>query len=407
MSKPSGGGASILIASDSATHATLVKKLLDDEFERVRMSTHPEAAADDFDRERPQVLVLAFGTLEKAERYNLGLFRQSREIHRQPHRTLVLCSKDELRRAYELCRDELFDDYVLFWPVAHDANRLPMAVHNALRELAGAGPGGAGTQELAGRIKDLAGLEQVLAEGLGGGEAQVAAAAGILDGAAREIQTALHQFLQGLLRGDPRGLVDVLNPAGLAQAFERLEREALAPPLQAIAGSMPPLQAWAAGLRQSSAPHLETLRALQAAGRDLAPTLLVVDDDPYQHKVVEELVRSLGFRVVFASGGLEALNLLRKHEPDLVLIDYSMPDMDGVEVTRRIRGIGRFAGLPIIMITGNSEERVVTESLVAGADDFMVKPLGRDPLLAKIAKVLGPDCLPPGPDLQDVEALDL
>ena len=121
MNKPAQPSEIILIASNSATDATLVKKLLNDEFEHVFMSTHPDEAPEDFDRTQPDVLILAFGSLEKSKRYNLGLFRQSKEIHRKPHRTIILCNKEEVQRAYELCRDEIFDDYILFWPQAHDA----------------------------------------------------------------------------------------------------------------------------------------------------------------------------------------------------------------------------------------------------------------------------------------------
>jgi hypothetical protein len=89
MSEPTQPSANILIASDSTTAATLVKKLLNDEFENLYTSTDPRKAANDFDLQRPDVLVLAFGSLDKSERYGLGLYRQSKEIHWQPHRTII------------------------------------------------------------------------------------------------------------------------------------------------------------------------------------------------------------------------------------------------------------------------------------------------------------------------------
>jgi CheY-like chemotaxis protein len=99
---------------------------------------HVEASADPavtdaaIDRVKPQVLVLAFKSIEACERFYLGLYRRSECIHTQPHRTLLLCDKDGVRRAYELCLQDVFDDYVLYWPLVHDAMRLAMSVHLAL-----------------------------------------------------------------------------------------------------------------------------------------------------------------------------------------------------------------------------------------------------------------------------------
>ena len=402
VSKPAESAASILIASDSTTTATLIKKLLDDEFEHVRVSTHPDAAAEDFDSQRPEVLVLAFGTLEKSERHNLGLYRQSKEIHRQPHRSIILCHKDEVRRAYDLCRDEIFDDYILFWPVAHDAQRLPMAVHHALREIAVTKESGAGPKVFATQLRSLAELETLLKQGMAEGDEGLDLTARLIAQANQDIRSAITGFSQRMLQGELSGLVEVRNAKALEQAFDRLKQESIEAPLHAVAESVQPLKRLAAEFRQASAPHLESMRALQASAGGSQPTLMVVDDDEFQHKILSRLLKDAGFRLVFASSGIEALNLLRKIQPDLVLMDFSMPDMDGLEVTRRIKGVAHLAHIPIIMITGNSEEHVVTDSLTAGAIDFMVKPLGVEALTEKIAKVLGtigPSSVEPIPDL--------
>src|SRR5258708_808550 len=108
--------APILVASDAQTNASVMSKLLSEEFDGVRSSWVPESAVSDFEACPPHVLVLAFEELEKAEAYYLGLYRHSRTIHEHPHRTIVLCQKDDVKRVFELCRTEHFDDYILFWP---------------------------------------------------------------------------------------------------------------------------------------------------------------------------------------------------------------------------------------------------------------------------------------------------
>ena len=88
--------ATILIATDSTSDAVLVKHILDAEFGKV-FTTNPDKTVDDFDRQRPDVLVLAFNALEKSEHYYLKIFRLSAAAHLHPHRTVILCNSDELR----------------------------------------------------------------------------------------------------------------------------------------------------------------------------------------------------------------------------------------------------------------------------------------------------------------------
>ncbi len=92
------------------------------------------------------------------------------------------------------------------------------------------------------------------------------------------------------------------------------------------------------------------------------------------------------YRLVLAGSGAQALSLMRKTLPDLVLMDVQMPDMDGIETTRRLKALPSFANVAVIMLTGRSEGSVVVDSLSAGAADFVVKPVDRDKLIAKVAR---------------------
>jgi len=125
--------AAVLVASESVADAELVGKLLQDEFHNVRLSTKPDFAVEDFETHRPSVLVLAFDTLEAAQRYYIGLYRLSTVVHETRHRVVVLCNKHDVWTVYDLCSKGHFDDYVLFWPATNDAPRIRMSVHQALR----------------------------------------------------------------------------------------------------------------------------------------------------------------------------------------------------------------------------------------------------------------------------------
>lgn len=105
------------------------------------MSTDAERCLPDFERHAPEVLVLAFNRLEKAQRYCLGLYRLGDGLPQHPHRTVILCSKDEVLVVFDLCKQAYFDDYVLYWPHNHDGSRLAMSVWNAGRQTTAPRPG--------------------------------------------------------------------------------------------------------------------------------------------------------------------------------------------------------------------------------------------------------------------------
>jgi CheY-like chemotaxis protein len=193
--------AKILIATDRATDANLVKNLLRPEFDHVALSTDPASAVADFDHHRPDVLVLAFNELEKSERYYLGLFRLSQAIHEHPHRTVILCNKDEVKRVYESCMKNYFDGYVLFWPMTHDTSRLLMSVHYALRDLAALKGGGPSVAEFAAQARHLAELENMLDQQIAQGGHHIEAASLAIEQAKQKIGTALDGFSRQLISG--------------------------------------------------------------------------------------------------------------------------------------------------------------------------------------------------------------
>ena len=113
--------------------------------------------------------------------------------------------------------------------------------------------------------------------------------------------------------------------------------------------------------------------------------VLVVDDEPAMVGAVSALVGRAGHRVVTAYDGNTALRRFSEERPDLVLLDLAMPGLDGVEVCRAIR---RMSQTPIIVLTGEADERAKVEALDTGADDYVVKPFGKQELLARIRAVM-------------------
>lgn len=288
------GRSLILVATEVLTDAELVRNLLRGEFAHVAISTDPARAVADFDEFQPDVLVLAFAALDRCQAYYQMLRKESAKISLQPHRTLLLCRKSELKEAFALCRDQVFDDYVLFWPLTHDSPRLLLAVHQALRDLHGPTAANPNRGPLP--------------------------AGGTAGGTAGEIRPAASAAIPAIRR--------------------------------------PP------------------------------PLVLFVDDDHFQHGLMEAMLASEPVRLRCAGSAAEAFEIMAEERPSLILLDIGLPLMDGVETTRRIRAMPGHETTPIAMFTGLGTRTMVLESLKAGANEFVVKPVERTALLEKVRRLL-------------------
>lgn len=377
----------ILIASDNIEDVKVVKQQIPLEPDCIFTSTSPLSAVQDFEAHPPDILVLAFNTLEKAERYYLGLYRLSSMVHAHTHRTIILCNKDEINRVFELCRNDYFDDYVLFWPMTHDAQRLAMAIHHAQRSLA-AMKAGPAVAQITAQTRRLAELEALLQKNIANSGECVEHVSHSLGRMGQEIGTSLDSFSQRLTTGDISDLVEIKDAQAFQAEISRLKQDAIHSRLHEAAQAVEPLKQWAQEFQQQCAPHLESARILKAMAEKVPPVILIVDDDPLQQKMLGRVLHQENYDLLFASSGTEALGLLQKQRPDLILMDVMMPDIDGIETTRRLKSVERFADVPVIMVTGNSEKALVAKCLKIGAADFIVKPYDRETLLEKVHKFL-------------------
>jgi two-component system, OmpR family, KDP operon response regulator KdpE len=111
------------------------------------------------------------------------------------------------------------------------------------------------------------------------------------------------------------------------------------------------------------------------------PRILVVDDEPQIARVLRTGLKTHGYDVRVASDGISALETFEDWHPDLVVTDLAMPNLDGLELCRRLRAVSQ---LPIIVLSVRGEEKTKVEALDAGADDYVTKPFGMEELLARV-----------------------
>ena len=117
--------------------------------------------------------------------------------------------------------------------------------------------------------------------------------------------------------------------------------------------------------------------------------IVVIEDDPDIRTILELALKSAGYPCVHtAARGDDGLSLVLREKPALVLLDLMLPEMDGIDVCRRIRATPGIATTPIIMLTARSDENDIVRGLETGADDYVTKPFSKNVLLARIRAVL-------------------
>ncbi|MBI3169996.1 MAG: response regulator [Chloroflexi bacterium] len=113
--------------------------------------------------------------------------------------------------------------------------------------------------------------------------------------------------------------------------------------------------------------------------------ILVVDDEESIRRYLRAALGSQGFDIYEAAAGLEVVNAVLSHRPDIIILDLGLPDIDGIEVTRRLR---EWSQIPIIILSVREDEQDKIAALDAGADDYITKPFGTGELLARMRVAL-------------------
>ena len=118
------------------------------------------------------------------------------------------------------------------------------------------------------------------------------------------------------------------------------------------------------------------------------PLVLIVEDEPAQVEVLRYNLEKKGYRTSVAPAGEEALMLVEEEEPDLVILDWMLPDISGIEICRQLKTRPKTRTLPVIMLTARGEEDDRVRGLESGADDYVVKPYSPSEMIARVQAVL-------------------
>ena len=117
-------------------------------------------------------------------------------------------------------------------------------------------------------------------------------------------------------------------------------------------------------------------------------TVLLVEDNPHNRKIFSGMLAHAGFRVVEAEDGYQALEKVKTEKPDLILMDLSIPGVDGWEVTRRLKSLEQSKGIPIIALTAHAMRGDEERAIQAGCDGYLAKPISPKKVVEEVKRYL-------------------
>lgn len=126
----------------------------------------------------------------------------------------------------------------------------------------------------------------------------------------------------------------------------------------------------------------------RSAQPDRLPVILVVDDNAQNLELIQAYLEDVDCRTVAAHDGIEALEIVAKAKPDLILLDVMMPKMSGFEVCRRLKNDPDTSDIPVIMVTALNEFGDIERGIDSGTDDFVSKPVNRLELLTRVKTMI-------------------
>lgn len=114
-------------------------------------------------------------------------------------------------------------------------------------------------------------------------------------------------------------------------------------------------------------------------------TILYIEDNPHNMRLVRKMLKSGGYTMIEAMDGMSGLEIAKQEEPDLILMDINLPDIDGMEATSRLKADSQTAHIPIIALTANAMHGDRERFLEAGCDGYLAKPISKNELLNVVA----------------------
>ena len=267
-------GHNILVVSDTAKEVADIKYLLSAHFEHVRFSIDEEEVLEHLGQLLPDVLILAFTRIEQAEQFYLRLYRSKSVMSGHFHQTILLCTSRESRKAFQLCRTGIFDEYVVDRPL-YDPQRITLSIEQAMSRLSIQRQVASLQEKLRKSKQGVSPFETTMFERISVCNNQHQNMKELVDHIASDL---------GIQGGQLKDKVE-----GACQTLGEIHSE--------------------------FAHHIET-----SSLNGQMKTIMLVDDDEFYREQIIGILAQEGYQILEADNGAAALNLLQMNQPDLILL---------------------------------------------------------------------------------------
>lgn len=362
----------ILVVIDTVEEAQDLDHILRKEFSKYITTAFEYDAVDYIQKIKPQLVIVACNLIDDAEK-TIGLIKRNTPPEQLPY-ILLLCKVSESPEAYELYLRGEVDNFVADRPL-YD----PYSVIGAVAQ------GAKKAQERERLGAELGQLHHYMS--------------GMFDSGSDQLKSAAQAFLAfsnmlseevGSLKEDFKNINATQGSIDIAYINERLSDfndGKILPTRKQLGGELQKHKSWFKELKDGYTEHLD-----QIAITPLSPEpvhILLVDDDEFYREAVSMMFEDLNVRLEGVEGGNAALQYLIEQRPELILLDYEMPDLNGLELLKQLKADENLKEIPVIMLTGFHSREVVRNSISFGASDFIVKPGELEVMIKKIQNTIG------------------
>lgn len=379
----------ILVVSDSKDELEIIVSIISDDYRNIETCLDDDKGIELFDKREPKIVLLCYEAIEHAERFYLGLFRNSEKINTTAHVSIVLCKSNEAIVAYNLCRRDYFDDYVVYKP-PYDTNRLRLSMQQSLIRLDLMADCSGSYSRLArfGQVAD--GLHDAIGTSIDNGKHVLNSTKQSYGELEKNLHSQIDSLQQKLISSEEfKGIVDIRDPDQLMAFFKRFKKDFLSEEFsQAQSSVESSFDEMLDGMQEHYDNNMSSINELHTVLESMPKGILIVDDDIMYQEILRSMLEPEGYRVTTASNGEQAISMMIRVNPDIILMDLNLPGVDGIEITRTIKFHEKLINTPVIMLTGNSQKDTVKKALMAGINDFIVKPSDKATLLQKVRQHL-------------------
>ncbi|WP_296054993.1 response regulator [uncultured Amphritea sp.] len=362
----------ILLVGSSSDEIRDVCHILRKEYTRYISSVFEHEAVENIKRLKPDLIMVASSTITMAEDVIADIKRRI-PAEQLPY-TLLLCTIKESSRAYQLYRNGIIDYFVADRPL-YDPYSVVAAVTQALNH----------TNSVKRISQEFGNLNKYFTDTLNSGNDKLHETAKTSEQVTRFIFDELNNLKTQLnAAGRETGILDTRY---VNQQLTSLQETKLHPTKNHLLKVFEQQSEWLNEFRQG---YTDKVVQMQIQPDDNTTIqVLLVDDDEFYREALETMFEDTHLKIEGVGSGKQALEYLQGEKPDLILLDYQMPGLNGLDLLQLIKKDTLLRDIPVIMLTGFSSREIVGNSIITGAADFIVKPGDRAAMISKIENITG------------------